>query len=111
MIRIAHVATNLFPVWVLLAGAAALVWPSWFTWFDKPKIIWGLGVIMLGMGITLTIDDFRKVLRTPRPVALGFLAQFLIMPFLGWAVARGMALPQEFAIGLILVARPSRRSC
>jgi BASS family bile acid:Na+ symporter len=104
MKNILRLATNLFPVWVLLAGGLALVQPGWFTWFDKPKIIWGLGVIMLGMGITLTVDDFRKVLKTPRPVALGFAAQFLIMPFLGWAVARVLALPQEFAVGLILVA-------
>ena len=104
MIRFLRLATNLFPVWVLLAGVLALLQPSWFTWFDKPKIIWGLGVIMLGMGITLTLDDFKQVLRTPRPVALGFGAQFLIMPFLGWAIATGMGLPREFAIGIILVA-------
>ncbi len=81
-----------------------MVEPTWFTWFDKPKIILGLGVIMLGMGITLTLKDFKRVLKMPRPIALGFFGQFLIMPFLGWAIARGMELPREFAIGLILVA-------
>jgi BASS family bile acid:Na+ symporter len=104
MSTILRLATNLFPVWVLIAGALALFQPDWFTWFDKPKIIWGLGVIMLGMGITLSVDDFRQVLKTPRPVLLGFFAQFLIMPVLGWVVATGMSLPREFAIGLILVS-------
>ncbi len=104
MIQILRRATNLFPVWVVIASALAMVEPTWFTWFDKPKIIWGLGVIMLGMGITLTFDDFKRVMRMPRPIALGFFGQFLIMPFLGWAIAKGMNLPREFAIGLILVS-------
>ncbi|MCD6339244.1 MAG: bile acid:sodium symporter family protein [Verrucomicrobia bacterium] len=104
MKRVLQLATNLFPVWVLIAAALALVRPAWFTWFDRPKIVWGLGVIMLGMGVTLTVDDFRRALRMPKPVAAGVAAQFLIMPFVGWAVARAMGLPREFALGLILVA-------
>lgn len=104
MTQVLRWSTNLFPVWVLIAGVWALFDPAMFTWFDKPKIIWGLGVIMLGMGITLTVDDFRSVLKMPRPIAVGFGGQFLIMPFLGWAIAELMNLPREFAIGLILVS-------
>ena len=96
--------TNLFPIWVLLGGALALIWPHLFTWFSGQAIVWGLAVIMLGMGITLSIDDFKGVLAMPRAVAMGFAAQYLIMPFLGWAVARLLKLPTPFAVGLILVA-------
>jgi predicted Na+-dependent transporter len=38
------------------------------------------------MGITLTFQDFKDVLKMPRPIAVGFFAQFSIMPFLGWGV-------------------------
>jgi hypothetical protein len=51
MNRILSLATNLFPVWVLLGGALALVQPGWFAWFSGDFITWGLAVIMLGMGI------------------------------------------------------------
>lgn len=97
-------ATNLFPLWVLLGGAAALVWPALFTWFHGQAIVWGLAVVMLGMGVTLSVDDFRGALRTPGLVAIGFVGQFTIMPLLGWGVARALALDPPLAAGLILVA-------
>jgi BASS family bile acid:Na+ symporter len=59
---------------------------------------------MLGMGITLGVEDFAAVLKMPRAIALGFVAQYTIMPLLGWSVAKLLALPPAFAVGLILVA-------
>jgi len=96
--------TNLFPVWVVLGGALALVEPAWFTWFRGEFITWGLAVIMLGMGITLSVDDFRSALKMPRAVAVGFLAQYFIMPFLGWSIAHLLKLDPPLAVGLILVS-------
>jgi len=97
-------ATNLFPVWVLLAGGIALNRPAWFTWFSGEWITWGLAVIMLGMGITLGFEDFRAVLKMPRPVAIGFFAHYVIMPSLGWSIARAMRLDTPLAVGLVLVS-------
>jgi BASS family bile acid:Na+ symporter len=102
--RILESATNAFPLWVLLGGVLACVEPAWFVWFRGPLIVWGLAVIMLGMGITLSVDDFRRVLVMPRAVAAGFIAQYSIMPFLGWTIAHGLNLPTPLAVGLILVA-------
>jgi BASS family bile acid:Na+ symporter len=96
--------TNLFPLWVLLGSALALIYPAAFTWFAGDLIVWGLAVIMLGMGITLGVDDFRGALRTPKPILLGVVAQFTIMPLLGWSIAHGLALDTPLAVGLILVA-------
>jgi len=104
MHRILALAINLFPVWVLLGGALALAHPSWFTWFSGGFITWGLAVIMLGMGITLTVDDFRRVLKMPRAVGIGFAAHYAIMPFLGWSIAHLLKLETPLAVGLILVA-------
>ena len=98
------VATQLFPLWVVLAGAAALLHPPLFLWVSGKLIVWGLAVIMLGMGITLSLADFRAVARMPRAVLAGVAAQYLIMPFLGWAAARTFGLPPALAAGVILVA-------
>ncbi len=104
MTRLLGFLTNAFPLWVLIGGVWAIIQPAWFTWFSGPWIVWGLAVIMLGMGLTLTIDDFKRVLVMPRPVALGFVAQFLFMPLLGWSISRLLHLDTPLAVGLILVS-------
>ncbi len=95
---------NLFPVWVVAACGLALAHPPLFTWFRGPMIVWGLAVVMLGMGLTLDADDFRGAFRMPFAVAAGFVLQYTVMPFLGWGVAKVMGLDTPFAVGLILVA-------
>jgi BASS family bile acid:Na+ symporter len=96
--------TNAFPLWVLGCCALALIEPAWFTWFRGPWIVWGLAVIMLGMGVTLTVEDFKAVRTMPRPVAIGFVGQYTIMPLLGWGLGVMLGLPTEYAVGLVLVA-------
>lgn len=97
-------SANWFPAWVLGAALLALWQPPLFTWFSGPWIVGGLAVVMLAMGITLSLEDFAAVLRLPRVVALGFIAQYTIMPLLGWAIAKTLALPDMLAVGVILVA-------
>lgn len=95
---------NAFPLWVLTASAAALVYPEAFTWFRGHLITAALGIIMLGMGLTLRGEDFARVLQSPRAVLGGVALQFTVMPTLGYVIARGFELPPEFAAGVILVA-------
>ena len=95
---------NAFPVWVLGCSGLALWHPELFTWFSGPWITYGLGVIMLGMGITLTLDDFTRVLKFPSWVIAGVVLQYTVMPLSGWAIAKLLALPDAYAVGLILVA-------
>ncbi|MEI6239421.1 MAG: bile acid:sodium symporter family protein [Planctomycetia bacterium] len=104
MRRVLDLAANAFPLWVLAACGLALVQPACFTWFRGEAIVVGLAVIMLGMGITLSVDDFARVATRPATVAAGFVAQFLIMPTAGWLVATLFDLETPFAVGLILVA-------
>ena len=59
---------------------------------------------MLGMGMTLKAEDFSRVLRKPRVISIGVGAQFLIMPACGFAIAYLFGLPQEMALGLIMVS-------
>ena len=97
-------ATKLFPLWSLLVGVFALYEPSIFLWYGKEAISVGLGIIMLGMGMTLSVEDFAEVLRKPKLVALGALLQFSVMPAWAAFVSFIFELPAEMAVGLILVA-------
>ena len=62
-----------------------------------------LGVIMFGMGLTLSPKDFRIVFSRPKDILIGCLAQFTIMPLLAWGLVWAFSLPKELALGVILV--------
>ena len=104
MQRFLHHFTNLYLIWLIIAVALALAKPPAFSWFNGPWIVWALSIVMLGMGLTLTVDDFRRLFQMPGSLALGFLAHYTIMPLTGWALARALKLEPGFAIGLVLVA-------
>ena len=96
--------TLLFPAWMIFSGAIALCWPEWLVALNQGSVlVLVLAFIMLCMGLTLTIEDFRRIGRMPRAVAIGFAAQYTIMPLLAWGVANALNLPPHFAVGLILV--------
>jgi len=59
--------------------------------------------IMLGMGASLTIDDFKAVFRQPKGVLIGFVSQFGLMPLIALGLATVLNLPPFFAIALILI--------
>lgn len=59
---------------------------------------------MLGMGLTLRIEDFTRILKCPRWVLVGVALQYTVMPLCGWLLARLLNLPDAYAVGLILVA-------
>lgn len=63
-----------------------------------------LGIIMLGLGMGLTLDDFRRVARYPRAVLTGLILQVLILPAVAFALALAFGLPPELAVGLMLLA-------
>lgn len=94
--------TNLFPLWAVLLSAIAYIYPGYFTAL-KPAIVPLLGIVMFGMGMTLTPEDFARVLKKPSIVALGTALQFLVMPFIAWVLFKALDLPVEIAAGLVLV--------
>lgn len=96
--------TYAFPFWVACASAGALIYPPAFTWFKGNLITCGLGFIMLSMGATLEVSEFRNILRYPKWVFLGVLLQYTVMPLTGWILAAVFNLPVPFAVGIILVS-------
>lgn len=97
-------AVNFFPLIVLAATVTSFFKPSLFTWFTGNLITIGLGIIMLGMGVNLKLEDFRGVLKYPFLVFLGVVLHYTVMPFTGWLCSKLFFLPAPFAVGLILVA-------
>jgi len=70
---------------------------------DQALLALMIFVIMLGMGASLTPDDFKAVFRKPKGVFIGFLSQFGFMPLIAFTLATVLNLPPYFAIALILV--------
>ncbi|AES91399.1 putative Bile acid:sodium symporter/arsenical resistance protein Acr3 [Medicago truncatula] len=102
--KIIETLTTLFPVWVILGALLGIYKPAAVTWLETDLFTLGLGFLMLSMGLTLTFDDFRRCLRNPWTVGVGFLAQYLIKPVLGFFIAMTLKLSAPLATGLILVS-------
>lgn len=93
---------SLFIVWALIGSAVAYVFPSLFLWF-KPYIVYGLALIMFGMGSTVTWDSFKSVVKSPGAVAVGVFLQYLIMPLAAFLVSKALRLPPAETVGMVLV--------
>lgn len=104
--------TNLFALWTVLGTAWAWFIPEHFLWvvdgrfrpLGQPLISVMLGLIMLGMGLTLSFDDFKRIARIPKCVGAGVVLQFTVMPLAGIAIAMLAGLETGLAVGLILVS-------
>jgi bile acid:Na+ symporter, BASS family len=106
-VRRTPVAGFAFSLWVCAFVASALFYPSWFgTWFgiDLNKFIIPLTqIIMFGMGTQLTLGDFKRVLLFPKPVLIGMVLQFSIMPLMGKLSAILFASNPEVGAGMVLI--------
>ncbi|KAJ6731396.1 SODIUM/PYRUVATE COTRANSPORTER BASS2 CHLOROPLASTIC [Salix purpurea] len=85
--RIIETLTTLFPLWVILGTILGIYKPAAVTWLETDLFTLALGFLMLSMGLTLTFEDFRRCLKNPWTVGVGFIAQYLIKPLLGFAIA------------------------
>jgi len=101
-LRFTQFIQKTFALWVVLFAGIALIVPEAFVWL-KVYITWMLGIIMFGMGMTMTVDDFKGVLQSPKAVVIGVVAQFVVMPGLAYLLCQLFQLPPEIAIGVILV--------
>ncbi len=63
-----------------------------------------LGIIMLGLGLSLSIDDFKRVLLYPKAIFIGLVCQMILLPILCFAIVLLFKLPTELAVGLMLLA-------
>jgi BASS family bile acid:Na+ symporter len=107
LVRRGRFAGFSFTLWVAAFVSAAMFYPLAFrTWFGYQLgglIVPLIQIIMFGMGTQLTLGDFRRVLTFPRPVLIGIVLQFTVMPLVGAFVAMVFARNPEVAAGMILI--------
>jgi BASS family bile acid:Na+ symporter len=90
-------------VWVVLAAGVGFVFPKVLIPL-KPYTDWLFAITMFGIGCLLSAKDFIPILKRPKLVFLGTLAQFVIMPVLAFCIIKLLGLAPALAVGLILAA-------
>lgn len=101
--RICDFISSFMGVIILLSAVLALYFPSYFSFLSPSIINPMLGVVMLGMGLTLNPSDFKTVFSRPKDVIAGCAAQFVVMPLLALLLTKAFSLPAEIALGVVLV--------
>ena len=96
-----------FGIAILLCAAVAFAFPKAFMSWGGVKltamVVPAIQIIMFGMGTTLSLSDFLRVAKRPWAVAIGVGLQFLVMPFVGFLLAKGCGFSGELAAGCVLV--------
>lgn len=95
-------AVTIFPVLIIAAALWGFFSPATAGTLT-PHVAILLGVIMFGMGLTLTLPDFHLVFTRPWPILLGVVAQYVIMPALAVLIVNVLHLSNAVAVGVILV--------
>lgn len=88
---------------VLVVAALALFAPPTCLWIQTAWVNYLLMIVMFGMGLTLKLEDFKLVFTRPRDILLGCASQFIIMPFLAWALGMLFHLDAALLAGVVLV--------
>ena len=97
-----NLIVKIFPAMALLLSVFACIRPDELASLGF-LIVPLLGLIMLGMGTTLSPADFVAAAKRPRAVLIGLVLQFLLMPLLAYVIGRVLQLPKEQFIGLVMV--------
>ena len=63
-----------------------------------------LAIIMLGLGLGLTVDDFIRVVKIPRDFLVGFLCQVILLPIIAFILIKIIPMPIEIALGVMVIA-------
>ena len=96
------IVTNFFTAWIIIFSVLTFYYPGHFmglTWLIVPT----LGIIMFGMGTTLTTDDFRRVFKRPGDIGTGVFLQYMIMPLAAFILVKFFGLNYQLAAGVILL--------
>lgn len=102
LLKFTNFVSKTFAIWVIVFAFIAAQFPETFKQF-VPWIPYLLGIVMLGMGLTLSFKDFAEVSKNPKGVIIGVIAQFVVMPSIAFLLVKLFQLPPDLAIGVILV--------
>ncbi len=88
---------------IILIAVITIIYPDLFSWVRGNIQTCILGFIMLTMGLTLSLNDFKILLSRPLDILIGTCAQFTIMPLIAYSLCKLFGLDNQLAIGIILV--------
>ena len=100
--KVSKFATNTFLVWMLIAAVIGFIFPMQLSTLSN-WVPYLLGIVMLGMGLTIDPKDFKIIFQAPRSVIIGVVLQYTIMPLSAFLIVKLFHLPPEIAICVILV--------
>lgn len=87
---------------IIVFSVIAYFLPDYFSWMTSYTTIF-LALAMFGMGTSIDEDSFKEILKHPKDVIIGSLAQFTIMPLLAYLLAITFDVNKDIALGIILV--------
>ena len=100
--RISDKITQNIGLIIVIFSVVAYFVPDYFSWMTNYTTIF-LALAMFGMGTSIDSDSFKEILKNPKDVFIGSLAQFTIMPLLAWFLAIAFNVNKDIALGIILV--------
>lgn len=100
--KASHWVGKTFAIWAIVSAILGFIFPEFFASLAK-YIVPILGIIMFGMGTTLKTDDFTEVIKRPKLVIIGLIAQFTLMPLIAYILTVVFKLDPLIALGVILV--------
>eukprot|EP00890_Picochlorum_soloecismus_P004979 jgi/Picsp_1/5482/NSC_02841-R1_bile acid na+ symporter family protein len=101
--KIADIGMLMFPIWALISASTAFFFPSTLNWMTTTQFEQGVGLLMLSMGLSMTVEDVKKCASAPIPIFLGFICQYSILPLLALSISHLLHLKPAFATGLIVL--------
>jgi len=96
-----------YTLWIFTAVIASMFYPQYFTSIGnfqfKSLIVPLLQIIMFGMGSQMSFTDFTGIIKMPKGVIVGVVSHYIIMPLVGFSIAKIFNFPPEIAAGIILI--------
>lgn len=98
-----HILSGHASLFVILSAFIAYFLPITFGWVHGNISSVILGIIMLSMGLTISVEDFKVLFKRPFDIVLGAIAQYTIMPVVAFTLTKIFGLDPYLAVGIILV--------
>ncbi|MCD8082274.1 MAG: bile acid:sodium symporter family protein, partial [Clostridiales bacterium] len=100
--KISTFLSRYIAVIIIIFSVIAFFWNDGFAWTTNYTSVF-LGAAMFGMGLTIKMGDFQVIITHPKEILIGCIAQYTVMPIVAWALAVLLKLPEDLALGVILV--------
>ncbi len=101
--KFAQVVSKGLPLWTILVAVLAYFFPQYFKGYGA-YLTGMLGFVMLSMGLTMSLDDFKFVFTRPKGIFIAVIGRYIMMPVIAFFLVRVFDVPTSIAMGIILIA-------